>query len=180
MTLDKLPGIRSDLVRLDGDWEEWDFPTPCKGILQHIHVFGDASREGMSAAVYTVIHQPSGSCKGLVAAKARLAKKSLTIPRLELVSAYMAANITQNLIQAIEGLPIKNVTGWLDSNVALHWIKGHGKYKRRLLPTESKISDRRITSPGDTSALTANLQILGTAEVWQMKSMTCASEDLAA
>ena len=27
MTLDKLPGIRSDLVRLDDDWEEWDFPT---------------------------------------------------------------------------------------------------------------------------------------------------------
>ena len=76
-----------------------------------IHVFGDASREGVSAAVYTVIHQPSGNSKGLVAAKARLAKKSLTIPHLELVSAHMAANITQNLIQAIEGLPIKNVVG---------------------------------------------------------------------
>jgi len=25
MTLDKLPGIRSDLVRLDDDWQEWGF-----------------------------------------------------------------------------------------------------------------------------------------------------------
>ena len=41
----------------------------------------------------------------------------------------MAANITQNLIQATEGLPIKNVIGWLDSTVALQWIKGRGQYK---------------------------------------------------
>ena len=26
ITLDKLPGIRADLVRLDDDWEEWGFP----------------------------------------------------------------------------------------------------------------------------------------------------------
>ena len=61
-----------------------------------IHVFGDASRKGVSEAVYAVVHQPSGNCKGLVAAKARLARKSLAIPRLELRSAHMAANITQN------------------------------------------------------------------------------------
>ena len=24
-TLDKLPGIRADLVRLDDNWQEWDF-----------------------------------------------------------------------------------------------------------------------------------------------------------
>ena len=26
LTLDKLPGIRADLVRLDDEWQEWDFP----------------------------------------------------------------------------------------------------------------------------------------------------------
>lgn len=26
VTLDKLPGIRADLVRLDEDWQDWDFP----------------------------------------------------------------------------------------------------------------------------------------------------------
>ena len=25
LTLDKLPGIRADLVRLNDDWQEWDF-----------------------------------------------------------------------------------------------------------------------------------------------------------
>ena len=26
-TLDKLPQIRSELVRLDGEWQQWDFPN---------------------------------------------------------------------------------------------------------------------------------------------------------
>ena len=26
LTLDKLPGIRADLVRLDDNWQEWGFP----------------------------------------------------------------------------------------------------------------------------------------------------------
>ena len=25
LTLDKLPGIRADVVRLDDNWQEWDF-----------------------------------------------------------------------------------------------------------------------------------------------------------
>ena len=25
LTLDKLPGIRADLVRLDDNWQDWDF-----------------------------------------------------------------------------------------------------------------------------------------------------------
>ena len=26
LTLDKVPGISAELVRLDDDWQEWDFP----------------------------------------------------------------------------------------------------------------------------------------------------------
>ena len=50
------------------------------------HVFGDTSRTGTAAAVYAVVHQDSSMNQGLITAKARLAKKGLTIPRLELVS----------------------------------------------------------------------------------------------
>ena len=45
-----------------------------------IHAFGDASGEGLCAAVYTVVRQSSGVTQGLLAAKSRLAKKGLTIP----------------------------------------------------------------------------------------------------
>ena len=37
--------------------------------------------------------QPSGAAVSLVTAKSRLAKQGLSIPRLELVSGHMAANL---------------------------------------------------------------------------------------
>jgi hypothetical protein len=67
-----------------------------------LHAFGDASGEGVSIAVYAIVHQPSGVSQGLVAAKSRLAKRGLTIPRLELVSAHMAANLVGNVQRALD------------------------------------------------------------------------------
>ena len=58
-----------------------------------LHAFGDASGQGVAAAVYAVVQQESGVRQGLVAAKVHLAKQGLTIPRLELVSGHMAANL---------------------------------------------------------------------------------------
>ena len=49
-----------------------------------LHAFGDASGRAVAAAVYAVVRQDSGTIQGLLAAKARLAKQRLTIPRLEL------------------------------------------------------------------------------------------------
>ena len=90
--------------------------------------FGDANSKGNSAAVYTVTQQPSGITQGLVTSKSRLAKKSLTTPRLELVAGHMATNLEDKLKEALKGFPIGSVCGWLDSSVALHWIKGGGNY----------------------------------------------------
>ena len=58
--------------------------VPYREAIQAIelHAFGDASGEGTCAAVYAVIQQNQGTVQGLVASKSRLAKKSLTIPRL--------------------------------------------------------------------------------------------------
>ena len=58
--------------------------------------------------------------------KQTLTKKGLTIPRLELVSVHTAANLAENVKNALQGQPVKSVYGWLDSKVALHWIKGVG------------------------------------------------------
>ena len=58
-----------------------------------LHAFGDTSGQGTAAAVYAVVNQEQGVTQGLIKAKARLAKKNLTIPRLELVSGQMAANL---------------------------------------------------------------------------------------
>ncbi|PFX28395.1 Pro-Pol polyprotein [Stylophora pistillata] len=79
---------------------------------------------------YGVISQPSGDSVGLIAAKARLAKQGLTIPHLELVSGHMATNLIVNVKEALDGFPVGNMFCWLDSSVALHWIKGAASYKQ--------------------------------------------------
>ena len=92
--------------------------------------FGDASGVGVSTAVYAVVHQKSGVNQGLIAANSCLAKKNLTVPRLELVSAHRAANLAMNATDALEGYPVRSVNGWTDSTMALHWIRGKGNYKQ--------------------------------------------------
>ena len=106
-----------------------------------LHAFGDTSGSGISAAVYVVITQASGVSQGLIAAKSRLVKK---IPRLELVSAHVAANLVDNVRTVLEGYPIKAVHGWLDSTVALHWIKGSGSYKQFVASRVRKINAKEF------------------------------------
>ena len=101
--------------------------------------------KGISAAVYTVVEQPSGRNQGLVTAKSWLSKKGLTIPHLELVSGHMATNLVYNVKEALEGFPARKVYGWLDSTVALHWFRGNGEYKQFVGNQVRKIQEKQIT-----------------------------------
>ena len=95
-----------------------------------LHAFGDASQIGTCAVLYAVVHQPSGINQGIVAARSRLARKETTIPRLELVASHMAANLLENAVRALSGMPIQRVCAWTDSTTVLHWIRGEGRYKQ--------------------------------------------------
>ena len=110
-----------------------------------LHAFGDASGRGVAAAVYAVVVQDQGVTKGLLTAKARLAKKSLTIPRQELVSVLMVANLVCNVTEALEGFKVISVTGWLDSSVALYWLSGQGQYRQFEENRVRKIQEKQIT-----------------------------------
>ena len=118
-------------------WQKWEMKLPVKTEVPRAlvparepiqaiapHAFGDASAQGVAAAVYAVVEQTSGVNQGLVAAKARLAKQGLTIPRLELVAGHMAVNLLTNVHDALTGYPVKSLNAWLDSTVALHWTRG--------------------------------------------------------
>lgn len=83
-----------------------------------LHAFGDASAKGVRAAVYVIVHQDQGVTQQLVCAKSRL-----TIPRLELVAGHMTVNLVTNVQAALNFLPHETHC-WLDSTVALYWIKG--------------------------------------------------------
>ena len=93
----------------------------------------------MAAAVYAVVVQESGVNQGLVAARARLAKSGLTIPRLELVSGHMAVNLLTNVTEALEGLTLTAKYCWIDGTVALYWIKSPGEYKQFVSNRVQKI-----------------------------------------
>ena len=136
-------------------WTKWEQTLPTgetvpRAIVDHqqpvldleLHVFGDASTQGVGAAVYTVVRQQTGTTQRLVAAKGRLAKEGLTVPRLELISAHMATNLVVNVRNALDVLPTPRVYAWLDSTVALHWICGNGQYRQFVANRVEKIRQR--------------------------------------
>lgn len=59
--------------------------------------------------------------------KSRISKRNTTIPRLELISEHMAANIAKNINNALQRWLIKSTTIWMDSMMALYWICNPGK-----------------------------------------------------
>ena len=142
-------------LKLEISWQTWETNLPGKievprSIVKHeeattsvsIHAFGDASSQGMSTAVYAVMHQPSRVSQGLMTAKSRLGKKGLKITRLELVAVHMAAHLVSNVRDALEGFPLEGVYCWLNSRVALHWIKEGGDYKQFVSNQVQKIQEK--------------------------------------
>ena len=106
-------------AQIEGDlvdrWKVWEESVPIRETVPRslvpyhekiksmsLHAFGYASNKGICATVYAVVEQPSGTTQTLVAAKSWLAKKGLTIPRLELIGAHMATNLISNMHEALE------------------------------------------------------------------------------
>lgn len=51
----------------------------------------------------------------------------------------MATNLLVNVRNALDNVPSPKMFGWLDSTVALHWIKGNGQYKQFVANRVAKI-----------------------------------------
>ncbi len=106
-----------------------------------LHTFGNASKSGVSSAVYAVVQQGEVKTQGLVCAKSRLAKQNLTIPRLELVAAHMAVNLVSNVEKAIKNCDEIETHCWSDSTVTLHWINRSGEHPQFVSNRVRKIRD---------------------------------------
>ena len=172
-------------------WEKWKESLPAEVNTQRplapyheqvdsfeLHAFGDVSAIGVGAAVYSVVRQKSGVTQSLVSAKARLAKKDLTVPRSELVSAHMATNLVMNVKNALTELPEPAVYGWLDSTVALHWILRNGQYHQFVANRIQKIKEHpevkwryvpTLDNPGDIASrggLVTNTELWWSGPAW--------------
>ena len=63
------------------------------------------------------MYQGYGMHQGLLAEKAQLVKKKLTMPRLELISAHMAATLVEDIRGALEGYVVRSVYGLNESGL---------------------------------------------------------------
>ena len=92
-----------------------------------VHAFGDASEMGYGAVVYLkYFDTKEGVFKtSFVAAKSRVAPlKTVTLPRLELLAALIAARLITFVVKALKLENNVPLFCWSDSKVTLSWIKG--------------------------------------------------------
>ena len=90
-----------------------------------IHSFSDASEKAYSAAVYARYEYLDGSFSSrLVAAKTRLVPlKTISIPRLELMSVVISLRLSKQVCKALE-VQLRKVNFWIDSMTVGYWIRG--------------------------------------------------------
>ena len=84
------------------------------------------------AVVYLVCATNEGIYAKWLASESRVAPlKTLTIPRLELMSARILAQLMETVKKALESqLEISRIKYWLDSRTALCWIQNRGEWKQ--------------------------------------------------
>ena len=118
-------------------WEKWLKNLPIQltmpraipreiGVIVELilHRFADVSFQGYRAVIYAVVEQLGRISQGFLVSKAMLAKRDLTIPRLELVSCHIVSNLLHNTLNVVTHLRIAGVFAWTDFTVCLQWIQG--------------------------------------------------------
>ena len=116
-----------------------------------------------------------------VSSKTRVAPlSSQTIPRLELLAAVILARLVKAIEEALKcEVPLKKITCWSDSEVALCWIRGIDKeWKqfvqnrvkeiRSLLPVESWRYCPTDSNPTDVPSRGMNSSQLAGNTLWVM------------
>ena len=107
-------------------------------------------QDGCCSAIYVVVHQGNKVTQGLFTAKSRISKRGCSIPRLELISGHIVANALTNVKLELEGQPVMEIYGWLDSSVALHWILNDNRKWKHFVSIVSKKSINEVGLSGVT------------------------------
>ncbi|XP_071652464.1 uncharacterized protein [Temnothorax longispinosus] len=90
-----------------------------------LHSFADTSERGYAAAVYLCITRNGTVAIHLLAAKSKVAPvKQVSLPRLELTAADLLTSLTCHTCSTLRLFTALTFL-WTDSQVTLHWIRGH-------------------------------------------------------
>lgn len=90
-----------------------------------LHIFSDASPKAMCAVAYWRWELNHNICTAFIASKCRVAPvKSVTIPRLELQAALLAARLAKTICHE-HTLSVTKRVFWCDSTIVLHWLRNN-------------------------------------------------------
>ena len=126
------------------------YTSPTEEVLGcSLHGFGDASQKSYCAVIYFVYRTNVGVYVHILTSKARVAPlKSTSIPRLELMSARLLAQVMKSVKDAFENQVCIDYTYyWLDSMTALYWIRNTGEWKQFVSHRVNEIL--KLTTKGD-------------------------------
>lgn len=99
----------------------------CEG-KRSIHTFCDASQNAYATAVFLRCEDKGKISVQLLGAKSRLApKKTISIPRLELLACVLGARLSSFILKALDTSSIP-VIYWTDSSTALAWIRRNDQW----------------------------------------------------
>lgn len=118
------------------------------GVEIELHGFCDASEDAYAALVYSKVITRTGEILvNLLASKTKLAPlKKQTIPKLELCGALLLSTLMAHVKDSM-GLENAPAYFWIDSKVALSWIKGcPSKWKTFVANRVAEIQEKTTTS----------------------------------
>ena len=149
-------------------------------VSSHLCGFCDASQKAYAAVVYLVSVSKYDANVSFVAAKTRVSPlRSLTIPRLELLSAVLLTRLVCSVKEALHPLiPEVKVKCFTDSSVTLYWIQGVDKdwkpfvrnrvteIRRKVLPEFWSHCPGQI-NPADLPSRGISLAELSVSKLWR-------------
>lgn len=96
-----------------------------------LHIFADASETAFAAVAYWRVVHEDGVDVSFILGKTRCAPlKILSVPRLELEAAVLAARMLAEIRESL-AVPVHKTTLWSDSATVLSWLRSeHRKYKQ--------------------------------------------------
>ena len=131
----KVPWDREILIDIQTQWLKWitglkvEIKIPKSITIKNeptteidIHLFSDASIDGVCTVAYAVVYQPNKVSQSLITSKSRLAKKNISIPRLRLIASHMSSHLAGNVKCSLRKFNIGEVFAWSASTVILHWL----------------------------------------------------------